>query len=94
MNHRSLIGTPYFNQIFSISWYASISTSDTVYIIGGLVRIRDDYVKTSTIARYKNGKWKHVNDLAMARNSANAIQYGDKVMVIGGRSNRPGYDDP
>ena len=80
--------------LFSFSWYASISTSDSVYVIGGLTyRPGEGTIVTSTIARYKNG-WKHINNLKMARSSAYAIQYGDKVMVIGGRSDRDGFDDP
>ena len=67
-----------------------------MYVIGGLTYRPDGgstKQTTGTIARYKNG-WKYINNLKMARSSAYAIQYGDKVMVIGGRSDRDGFDDP
>ena len=49
--------------------------------------------QTSKIARFQNG-WKHVNDLMTARGNADAIQYNDKIMVIGGRNRYQDFDVP
>ena len=75
--------------------YASISTKEAVYIIGGAIDYRgpgtDNY--TSKIAKYQNG-WTYVNDLAYRRYQPRAIQYDGKVMVIGGYTDLQGYDTP
>ena len=68
------------NRLLRITRYASISTHDAVYIIGGETGAYDII---STIAKYQNG-WSHVNDLKTKRVGANAIQYNGKIMVIGG----------
>ena len=70
--------------IFRISHYATSSTDESVYIIGGYSPgVPVDYF-TSTIAEYKNGNWKNVGDLAQARHAHGAITSGSITMVLGG----------
>ena len=80
----------------SITGYASISTHNAVYIIGGwdygyVDKWMVPYRQTSIIAKYQNG-WEHVNDLMTARGNADAIQYNGKIMVIGGRNRDLGFE--
>lgn len=69
--------------LFRISHYATTSTRDSVYIIGGLT---NDYsVSSSVIAEYKDGIWKNSGNLAEARKSHAAITSGSITLVIGGK---------
>ena len=70
---------------FRIVNYATASTVDSVYIIGGMTN--GSQVYTSIIAEYKDGYWKHVGDLVQARGSHGAITSGFSTMVVGGYSN-------
>ena len=67
---------------FRISWYATASTSESVLIIGGFTNGSPSYL--STIAEYKNGSWKNVENLAQARHGHGAITSGSITMVVGG----------
>ena len=62
--------------------YATVSTSDSVLIIGGFTAGSPDY--TSTIAEYKDGNWKNIGNLAQARHAHGAITSGSIIMVVGG----------
>ena len=70
------------NIYFSIAFYATASTNESVLIIGGFTGGSPSY--TSTIAEYKDGNWEKVGDLAQARHSHGAITSGSVTMVIGG----------
>ena len=67
----------------SISDYASISTCDAVFIIGGL---SNRVVPLTTIARYQNDGWEHIGDLIIARSGFGAIKYGPQYYIIGGNA--------
>ena len=70
--------------IFRISQYATASTSDSVYIIGGFTN--GSPYQTSTIAEYNNESWKSVGNLAQARSGHGGITDGPITMVVGGYS--------
>ena len=59
--------------------YATASTDSAAYIIGGY---GDDHV--STIAEYKNNKWRKFGDLTKKRNYSSAIFYNGEFIVVGG----------
>ena len=63
----------------SIRGYATASTSEAAYIIGG------SFTK-NIIAEFKNDSWRRMGTLAKGRWGHGAIQLGDEVMVIGGLS--------
>ena len=71
--------------IFRISHYATASTDESVYIIGGYIAGSPSY--TSTIAEYKDGDWKNVGNLAQGRHAHGAITSGSTTMVVGGIPN-------
>ena len=73
--------------IFSFSYYATASTSESVLIIGGYTAFQS---YTSTIAEYKDGTWKNVGNLMQARYGHGAISdtSGSITMVVGGYPNR------
>ena len=74
-----------YNFIFRISHYATASTSDSVFIIGGYTA--GSPYSTSTIAEYKDGTWQKKGDLAQARYGHGAITSGSTTMVVGGDPN-------
>ena len=61
----------------SISNYATTSTEESVYIIGG-------YPTTPIIAEYKNHQWYNAGQLKQSRSNSAAITFGSLTMVIGG----------
>ena len=65
--------------MFRISYYATASTDSAAYIIGGLSY--PNYV--STIAEYKNNKWRKFGDLTK-RHSSSAIFYNGEYIIVGG----------
>ena len=65
--------------------YATASTDESVFIIGGYTAGSPSYI--STIAEYKDGNWKNVGNLAQARYAHGAITSGSITMVAGGVSN-------
>ena len=69
---------------FSISAYSTVATTDAVYIIGGYDFICDCYL--STVAKYRNHQWYHVEDLHERRGYHGSITVGEKTMIIGGYS--------
>ena len=73
----------FFNQIhFSIAYYATASTPESVLIIGGYTYGSPSTI--SIIAEYKNGSWTNIGNLAQARYGHCAITSGSITMVVGG----------
>ena len=62
-----------------ISGYATASTSEAAYIIGG-------WYARSLIAQFKNGAWSQFGTLAKGRYAHGSITLGNQFMVIGGWS--------
>ena len=71
---------------YRISLYATASTNESIYIIGGYVGGSASY--TSTIAEYKEENWKNVGNLAQARAYHGAITSESTTMSVGGYPNR------
>ena len=69
--------------MFSIYFYASVSTQTSVLIIGGVSNGR----YSSSIVEYKDGWWTVIGNLKQARYGHEAILIGSLVMIIGGDSN-------
>ena len=65
--------------MFRIIQYATASTDSAAYIIGGY---GGGYV--STIAEYKNNKWRKFGDLTKKRHSSSAIFYNGEYIIVGG----------
>ena len=59
--------------------YATASTDSAAYIIGGS---NGGYV--STIAEYKNNKWRKFGDLSKARHYSSAIFHNGEYIIVGG----------
>ena len=81
---RGLISFNYLN--LRISSYATTSTEDSVYILGGWTSDSDTGLKCPTIAQFKDGEWNKVADLRQSRHAHGAISYGSLTMVVGGSS--------
>ena len=60
-----------------ISAYSAVSTSDSVYIIGG-------WATPDIIAEFKQDSWRQVGTLAKGRAGHGALMVGDELMVLGG----------
>ena len=75
-----------FNQFYRISFYATASTEESVYIIGGWTSDSSTGQRTPTIAEYKNDQWYNVGSLNQSRHAHGAITSGSLTMVIGGDS--------
>ena len=65
---------------FSISEYATVTTSHGALIIGGYY----DGSAVATVACYNSAGWSRLDDLQSVRSVHRAISNGDKVYVIGG----------
>ena len=63
--------------MFRISNYATASTDSAAYIIGG-----NGYV--STIAEYKNNKWRKFGDLTKGKAYSSAIFFNGEYIIVGG----------
>ena len=71
--------------IFSrIAYYATTSTEESVYIIGGFTYDSSTSSRTPIIAQYKNNQWLNVGSLNQSRYAHGAITSGALTMVIGG----------
>ena len=68
-----------------ISAYSAVSTSDSVYIIGG-------WATPDIIAEFKQDSWRQVGTLAKGRSRHETLLVGDEIMVIGGATPRA-HDD-
>jgi len=63
-----------------ISGYATASTAESVFIIGGWTRS----IRLSTIAKYSDGSWTKLGSLKQARNNHGAITIEGITMIVGG----------
>ena len=71
---------------FRIASYATASTAESIYIIGGVHHWKGDLNSvTSNIVEYKNGNWEKVGNLANPRWNLGAITSGSLTMIVGGR---------
>ena len=66
--------------LFRICMYATASTEESVYIIGGYTG--SDTI--TTIGEYRNGKWSIAGSLSQARDCHAAISFGAYTMIVGG----------
>ena len=66
----------------SISYYATASTSSSIFILGGYTGRE----RSGLIAEYKDEEWFYAGRLNRARDSHNAITSGDLTMVVGGEA--------
>ena len=80
---RKIVFTRRFN-IFRIAYYATTSTDDSVYIIGGFTYDSSTSSRTPIIAEYKNNQWRNAGSLNQSRYAHGAITSGGLTMVIGG----------
>ena len=65
--------------MFRISGYATASTDSAAYIIGGI-----GGGLVSTIAEYKNNKWRKFGDLTKGRKFSSAIFFNGEYIIVGG----------
>ena len=72
-----------FKIFFSISAYATVTTSQGALIIGGY-----DGSEVATVACYNSAGWSRLDDLQSTRRYPRAITNGYKVYVIGGYGNQ------
>ena len=63
-----------------ISVYSTAATDEAAYIIGGSTG--SSYF--TTIAEFKNDRWRNLGDLTQGRYYHGSISIGQKTMVIGG----------
>ena len=71
--------------MFRIYWYATASTDSAAYIIGGIGDgPSPDGVFYSTIAEYKNNKWRKFGDLTKKRGYSSAIFFNGEYIIVGG----------
>ena len=66
--------------------YATTSTEESVYIIGGWTADSSTGSRTPIIAEYKKDQWTNVGNLNQSRHAHGAITSGSLTMVIGGSS--------
>ena len=66
-----------FRQIFA---YSTAATDEAAYIIGGSAG--SNYF--TTIAEFKNDRWRKLGDLTQGRYRHGSISIGQKTMVVGG----------
>ena len=67
--------------LFRIYAYSTAATDTAAYIIGG--RIGDTYW-LSTIAEFKNNKWRKFGNLTTARRLHSSISFGGETIILGG----------
>ena len=70
---------------FSITYYDTISVSNSIYLIGGL----SDGIASKGIARFKNGEWSKHGELLNARYGHQSINNNGSILVCGGFSFTP-----
>ena len=68
--------------MFRISHYATTSTAESVFILGGHEGITNTYL--TTIAEFKNEKWFYIGDLDQGRIQHDAVTSGSYTMIVGG----------
>ena len=69
-----------------ISHYATTSTQNSVYVMGGYTHDSSTNRKTSIIAKYTNDDWFAVGNLRQSRHGHSGITFGSMTMIIGGIS--------
>ena len=69
---------------YSISLYATVTTSQGALIIGGYCFNGQSTGPVATVASYNEDGWKKLDDLQSTRYGHRAIVNVDKVFVIGG----------
>ena len=69
---------------FSITLYATVTTSQGALIIGGYCYNCRPRGQVATVASYNEDGWTKLEDLQSTRHGHRAIVNGDKVFVIGG----------
>ena len=69
--------------MFRISHYATASTDSAAYIIGGY----NGYDEVSTIAEYKNNKWRTIGNLNEPKYGPSVIFNNGEYIVVGGDAN-------
>ena len=67
-------------KFFSIAHYTSVSTLDSIFVLGGKV----DWHNSAKIAQFKDQIWSYVGDLKIARQGPSAISHGSQTLIIGG----------
>ena len=75
-----------FNSGKQISMYATTSTEESVFIIGGFTNVSSDGLRTSIIAEYRADEWNNAGNLKQPRQAHGAIKSGSLTMIIGGES--------
>ena len=69
--------------ILRIIQYATVSTDESVLIVGGFtVTRRPD--RTTIIAEYKDGIWSNIGTFSQHRDTHGAINTGSVIMIAGG----------
>ena len=73
---------------FSIFEYATASTEESVYIIGGSTGVGHTSGRSSSsiIAKYSDGIWTNVGRLKQGRHGHAAITSQGKTMIVGGQT--------
>lgn len=69
---------------FRICGYATTTTQDSVYIIGGNTKHTTSTI--STIAKFTDYMWTNAGNLQQARSAHGAITIKGRTMIIGGSS--------
>ena len=72
--------------MFRIWGYATASTDSAAYIIGGRTYDGSELKYVSTIAEYKNNKWRKFGDLTKKRRSSSAIFFNGEYIIVGGEA--------
>ena len=70
--------------LFRIKDYSTAATDTAAYIIGGSV----SWSFESTIAEFKNNKWRKFGDLTTARREHSSISFGGETIILGGSVRR------
>ena len=68
-----------------IAIYSTAATDEAAYIIGG----SNGSSFYTTIAEFKNDRWRNLGDLTQGRYYHGSISIGQKTMLVGGRT--PNY---
>ena len=66
--------------LFRIYRYSTAATDTAAYIIGGSV----SWSFESTIAEFKNNKWRKFGDLTTGRRWHSSISFGGETIILGG----------
>ena len=66
--------------------YATTSTNESVYILGGFTNDSSMGLRTPIIAEYKDKEWNDFGNLKQSRQAHGAITSDSMTMVIGGES--------